>query len=292
MRLAHFSDVHLTLSPFATPWRELTLKRAANAVSYYFAGRHWRYADGRARIEALLADVDAQRPDHVLCTGDVSATALPQELAGVAALFGRLHPERFTLIPGNHDRYVRRSLGAFERHFGEQVYPFAKPLGGVTVVCIDVVRPTGLFHSTGLCGDGQRRALRQLLDGLHGQFVVLALHYGLLRADGSRDRRGHSLRDDRELLALIDDPSLPVDLVLHGHLHMPYSVQSARRHLVCAGSASDLSQPCGYNLYDIDLSSRRVRVQRRQYTPRGFVDADESWLEPLTAASSVLRSVV
>jgi 3',5'-cyclic AMP phosphodiesterase CpdA len=271
MRLAHFSDIHLTLSPFAMPARELALKRAASAFSYYFSGRRWRFAHAKERIAALLADIDAQAPDHVLCTGDLTASSLEEELAGVAALFGQRSPERFTVIPGNHDRYVRQAGGAFERYFGARTYPFMKKLGGVALIGIDVTRPTGLTNSSGLCGEAQRAALREALAGARGHFVILALHYGLLRQGGERDKRKHGLRDDLALLALIDDPTLPLDLVLHGHMHMPYAVRSARRQIICAGSATDLKQKCGYNIYEIDVASRRMRCERRRYTPEGFV---------------------
>lgn len=271
MRLAHFSDIHLSLPPLQTPPRELRLKRLANAASYYLNGRAWRFANGAERIAGLLADVDAQQPDHVLCTGDLTASSLEEELAGVAALFGQRSPERFTVIPGNHDRYVHQADGAFERYFGTRTYPFMKKLGGVALLGIDVARPTWLLDSSGTCGAPQRAALREALTSLRGEFVILALHYGLLRHNGERDKRRHGLKDDRELIALIDDPALPLDLVLHGHMHMPYTVRTQRRQVICVGSATDLKQKCGYNVYDIDTAAKTVRVERRRYTPQGFV---------------------
>lgn len=290
MRLAHFSDIHLSLPPLRTPARELRLKRVASAFSYYLNGRSWRFANGPARIAALLADIDAQQPDHVLCTGDLTASSLDEELAGVAALFGQRSPERFTVIPGNHDRYVRQASGAFERYFGARTYPFMKKLGGVVLLGIDAARPTGLTDSSGSCGDNQRAALREALASLRGEFVILALHYGLLREGGGRDKRTHGLRDDRELIALLDDPALPLDLVLHGHMHMPYMVRTQRRQVICAGSATDLKQKCGYNVYDIDMASRRVRVERRRYTPHGFVVEKVTELALLSSSGAVPKT--
>ena len=271
MRLAHFSDIHLSLPPPQTPAREIRLKRLASAASYYLNGRAWRFANGRERIAGLLADIDAQQPDHVLCTGDLTASSLEEELAGVAELFGQRSSERFTVIPGNHDRYVRQADGAFERHFGTRSYPFMKKLGDIALIGIDVAHPTSVIDSSGWCGADQRAALKEALGKLRGEFVILALHYGLLRESGARDRKRHGLRDDRELIALLDAPELPLDLVVHGHMHMPYMVRTQRRQVICAGSATDLKHKCGYNIYDIDTALRHVRVERRRYTPLGFV---------------------
>jgi 3',5'-cyclic AMP phosphodiesterase CpdA len=277
VKLAHFSDIHVTHFPLAG---EFALKRLAAVASYTLMGRGAHFEGSDGRIAALLADVDAQGVDHALCTGDLTGVSSEAEFARVAELFGaRLQqPERFTCLPGNHDRYVRGTEGRFEQHFSALCeggrFPFVKHLaGGVSVVAIDVARPTSLVDSSGLCGERQRGELLALLTdaSLKDRFVVLALHYGLLRAQGQRDRRSHGLRDDLELLALVDRDDVHLDLVLHGHMHRPYVVRTKQRTIVNAGSATDLHVPgCGYHVYDIDPSTRRVRVTRRGWTGQGY----------------------
>ncbi len=273
MRLAHFSDVHVTHFPLSGG---LALKRLAAVASYTLMGRGAHFEQSDARIAALLADVDAQGADHALCTGDLTGVSTEAEFARVAELFGpRLaQPARFTCLPGNHDRYVASAAGLFERHFGALCeggkFPFVKHLqGGVSVVGLDVARPTSLIDSSGLCGARQRGELLGVLTdaSMKDRFVVLALHYGLLRAEGQRDHRRHGLRDDLEVLALIDRDDVSLDLVLHGHMHRPYVVKTKRRTIINAGSGTDLHvKPCGYHLYDIDPAAHRVRVTRRGWT--------------------------
>ena len=273
MRLAHFSDIHVTHFPLSG---KPALKRLAAVVSYSLGGRGKHFAGSDQRIGKLLEDVDAQGVDHALCTGDLTGVSTEAEFERVAELFGpRLQQaERFTVIPGNHDRYVKGSEGLFERHFaalsGGGKFPFVKHLSdGVSVVAIDVARPTNLIDSSGLCGEQQRAALEALLTdrSLKGRFVVLALHYGLLRAEGQRDARPHGLRDDLELMALIDRDDVTLDLVLHGHMHRPYVVKTKRRTIINAGSATDLhvAQGCGYHVYEIDPATGRVKVNRRAW---------------------------
>lgn len=271
MKLAHFSDIHVTHFPLS---ERFALKRLAAVVSYSLLGRGEHFRGSDERIAKLLADVDAQQVDHALCTGDVTGVSTGAEFAKVAALFGsRLEqPAKFTVIPGNHDRYVPGVEGLFERHFGKLSegarFPFVKHVGDLTIVAIDVARPTSLVDSSGLCGVKQRHELLGILTdaSLKHRFVVLAMHYGLLRAEGQRDARNHGLRDDLEVMELIDRDDVSLDLVLHGHMHRPYVVKTKRRTIINAGSGTDLHvKGFGYNVYDIDPAAHRVRIERRAW---------------------------
>lgn len=272
MKLAHFSDIHVTHFPLSG---KPALKRLAAVVSYSLMGRGRHFAGSDHRIAKLLEDVDAQGVDHALCTGDLTGVSTEAEFARVAELFGpRLtQPQRYTVIPGNHDRYVTGTEGLFAQHFAPLSegarFPFAKQLAPrVTVVGIDVARPTSVVDSSGLCGERQRDALLGLLTdaSLKDHFVVLAMHYGLLRAEGQRDRKSHGLRDDLELMALIDREDVSLDLVLHGHMHRPYVVNTRRRTIVNAGSATDLHvKGAGYHVYEIDPAAHTVRLSRRSW---------------------------
>ncbi len=272
MKLAHFSDIHVTRFPLS---QGFALKRLAAVASFTGMGRGRDFAGSDERIAKLLSDVDELGVDHALCTGDLTGVSGDEELTRCAQLFGhRLRePSRFTVIPGNHDRYVSSQAGAFEKHFGALCeggrFPFVKRLGpGVTLVAIDVCRPTSLVDSSGLVGKAQLDALAQILTdrSLSTQFVVLALHYGLLRSDGSRDKRSHGMRDDLALMALVDRADVTVDVVLHGHMHRPYSVRTARRTVFNAGSGTDLHVACGYNVYTVDAERFTLRCERRAWS--------------------------
>lgn len=268
MKLAHFSDIHVTHFPLSGGF---ALKRLAAVTSFSLAGRGKHFEGSDQRIAALLAHVESQHVDHALCTGDLTGVATERELERAAELFGdRLRePARYTVIPGNHDRYVTSAAGLFEKHFATLCegasFPAVKHLpSGVTLVLLDAARPTSLIDSSGLIGEAQRsRALSILSDpSLKDRFVIVALHYGLLRMTGKRDSRPHGLRDDVELMNLIDRADVSVDLVLHGHLHRPFTIRTKQRHIINAGSATDLHMRCGYNVYDIDVGAHRVAITR------------------------------
>jgi 3',5'-cyclic AMP phosphodiesterase CpdA len=188
---------------------------------------------------------------------------------------------RYTVLPGNHDRYVAEDEPrVFERHFADLAdagggYPYAKRVApGVSLVVLDVTRPTGLLDSSGRAGEAQLARLAALLSAPERaeDFVIVALHYALYRAEGRRDRPSHGVRDDLALIEVLDRPASRVDLVLHGHIHRPYQVRTAHRDVSCAGSATDLHvREAGFDVYEVDLPSRRYTRARHIWDGARFV---------------------
>src|SRR5690349_18681214 len=112
--LAHLSDPHLVPLPQARPG-ELASKRL---IGYL----HWHRKRGRLYRPEMLADlvaaVHAARPDHIAVTGDLVNIALPAEIALARAwLEGLGDPEHVSLVPGNHDAYVRGAMAALGRQW-------------------------------------------------------------------------------------------------------------------------------------------------------------------------------
>jgi 3',5'-cyclic AMP phosphodiesterase CpdA len=276
MRLAHFSDIHCTINPFSDSWRRMFSKRCSGTLNYFFGGRGRHFFESEARIEALLADVEAQNVDHVLCTGDVTQMSYEREFERCASLFGdRLDlPQRYTVLPGNHDRYTPAADDErrFEKWFGsvcgQGEFPFCKSLGaGVSLVGLDPCRATSMLDSSGLLGQVQLDALAVMLEKLklNSEFVIVAIHYGVFRRSGIADRPRHGLRDYEALAELVEAASSGVEMILHGHLHAPYQLKKSHCSYVCAGSATDLYGACGYNIYDIDVAARRFSMARRNW---------------------------
>ena len=79
--LAHLSDPHLAPLP-APRWRDLAGKRALGYLNWT-RNRHKIYR--REVLDALVADMQAQRPDHIAVTGDLVNIALAAEFAPARA---------------------------------------------------------------------------------------------------------------------------------------------------------------------------------------------------------------
>ena len=102
--LAHLSDPHVP--PLARPAvGDLMSKRLLGYLSWQKRRRQIHRLDV---LESLTDDLSAQRPDHVVVTGDLVNISLPAEFETALRWLDRLGPaDRVTVVPGNHDAYVR-----------------------------------------------------------------------------------------------------------------------------------------------------------------------------------------
>jgi 3',5'-cyclic AMP phosphodiesterase CpdA len=89
--LAHLSDPHLgPLTKFSL--RELIGKRATGYVNWR---RKRRHAHDMEILGLIVADILAQKPDHIACTGDVSHIGLPTEFKTALSFLDTLGPARY-----------------------------------------------------------------------------------------------------------------------------------------------------------------------------------------------------
>ena len=91
IRIAHFTDVHITEDPRRVPRRALFSKRLLGWGNLRFGGRFEAFRNARAVARAFVADLEEVEPDAVVFTGDVTALALDSELEAARA---RLENER------------------------------------------------------------------------------------------------------------------------------------------------------------------------------------------------------
>ncbi|MFZ5475728.1 MAG: metallophosphoesterase family protein [Myxococcota bacterium] len=278
MRVAHITDLHVEVVPRAG---QLLSKRAIGAVNLYVFGRHAHFTE--ASVRACVDAVLAAAPDIVVCTGDLTATATPEEFVRARELLAPLL-ERFPFVtlPGNHDVYTRGSLGRFREHFGawahDAAFPFVIRNGGVDFVCVDVSRPDWL--SRGQAGADVLARLDALLAAGTDPAVVL-VHYPL------RDRHGEpygpatrSIVDAAALEAVIARAGR-VAAVLHGHEHHGYRTEIPRagggRPIPsfdpgASGYAwlPDRRRTAHFNVYDIDADGG-IAVERLAFDGSRFV---------------------
>jgi len=240
VRIAHFSDLHVTADPRDIAWHELLSKRFVGWLNLKLSGRHAAMLDAVKIARAFVEDIQELSPDHVLFTGDVTGLSLPSEFECARATLETLVEARNTTgIPGNHDVYLGRAAREdyFGRWFGEWLetdlqrsqlpgslqesypWPLVRLIGDeVAIICLRDSRPTPFHDSSGLVSEVQMRAAEHVLDNIVGDRVkILALHYGLRRPNGARDGYFHRLRNDEEVLDLAERKN--VTLLVHGHIH-------------------------------------------------------------------------
>jgi 3',5'-cyclic AMP phosphodiesterase CpdA len=271
-RLAHLSDLHLGPMPRVSP-RALLNQR----VLGYLSWQQRRYRVHRREVlDALVADLHEQAPDHVAITGDLVNISLPAEFVQAALWLRELgDPAWITVIPGNHDAYVKVKWREAWAHWSEymsgdepatsskedDVFPFLRRRGEVAVVGMSTAVATPPTFATGRLGRRQLKALGGILerldDGGGGGAAcrVVLLHHPPVATMTDYRRR---LVDGDEFAAALRRQR--VDLVLCGHQHifqlgaLP-SGDGSSVPVVGAPSASlhggDRHHEGGYLLYDL-----------------------------------------
>jgi len=287
MRIAHFSDVHVTEDPRRIPWRALLGKRLTGWVNLKLFGRFERFAEVPAIARAFKEDVERQEPDFLVFSGDVTALSLPSEFARAAELFAPLLARTDIVgIPGNHDVYVRseRSCRSFHAHFGcwersdlpdlagPDGYPIIRLLGQrAAIVAAQSAVPRPLWDSSGELGPAALQALERALRDprIASRTKLVCIHYAPRRASGRPDTRLHGLRDAEEFLSSAARGGAA--LVLHGHLHRRFvhgRGPVTPVPLACVGSLTDARRERAYHVYEI--ADAEVRVHVRRYRDGAF----------------------
>lgn len=242
LRLAHCSDLHL-LSLDGVRWLQYANKRWLGAVNLLSnRGRHYH----TEAFDDMVADLNGQGIDHVLCTGDITNLAFAQEFEFAKARFDRLThgASQVTVLPGNHDSYVaeggRHYSRIFAPHFqsdegwawpiasaserpesGDQyernAWPLVRVRGEVAIIGLCTSLQTPWFTAWGRIGQWQRKRLLTALRDprLIGKFRIVALHHPPVGPRAHSRIRG--LRDWQAFAETIAEAGC--ELVLHGHEH-------------------------------------------------------------------------
>jgi 3',5'-cyclic AMP phosphodiesterase CpdA len=287
--LAHLSDPHLAPLPRPQVY-ELLGKRIGGFFNWH---RNRRNLHLTAVLDRLTADVAAQHPDHLAVTGDLVNLSLAAEFAPARAWLERLGPAPdVTLVPGNHDTYVRSKARHPERFWGDfmrgdepaptdaPVFPFVRRRGPVALIGLSTAVPAPPFRATGMLGTAQLARFAELAERLRGQaFRVVLIHHPPV----SPPERHHE--------RLIDGPAFldvlkahGAELVLHGHAHVhmlqwfegPQGRVPAIGVPAASATVGGRYEAAAYNLYAIDGAPGAWRCQM---TARGLAPDGGSIIE-------------
>jgi 3',5'-cyclic AMP phosphodiesterase CpdA len=285
-RIAHLTDPHV--GPLPRPrLRELLNKRITGFVNY----RRGRQKLHDMELLALLvADMRAQAPDHIACTGDLCNVGLPSEWkTSRVFLEGLGSPETVSFVPGNHDAYVPGSLEGVLAECADWTrgddgacctFPYLRRRGPVAIVGLSSAIPTAPFVASGRLGRKQIAAAEKLLADLapDGCFRLVLVHHPP-HVGGAK--AGRNLTDASRFEEMIR--RVGAELVLHGHNHTGSLAWLEGRNgavpVIGAPSASSrgsaLVPGAEYNLYGIerDKTGFVLSAERRGLNADGAIVA-------------------
>jgi 3',5'-cyclic AMP phosphodiesterase CpdA len=243
---------------------------------------YWNWHRGRHRVhdmptlKILMDDLRRQNPDHIALTGDLVNIGLPSEFPAARSFVAPLGgPEEVSVVPGNHDVYVRGSYAAMEQSFGpfmrgddlaETAFPYMRVRNGVALIGCSSGIPTAPLLASGALGEQQMGMLGQMLSaaGEGGLIRVVMIHHPPL-ALGATFGRG--LRDAKAFETVLRKAG--AEMVLHGHNHSQSVHWLERRGhapVPVIGVASASAVPgtprhrASYHLYRFDVVDDRLRI--------------------------------
>ena len=290
--LAHLSDIHLSPMPHARR-RHLLSKRILGYVNWH---RGRKLVHRREYLDLLTRDLLERNPDHVAVTGDLVNLGLPEEFLRAADWLHHLgDPSDVTVIPGNHDAYVRLHPDKSTRHWhpymesnaaGEALFstpdtgfPFVRRFGDIGIVALSSAIPTMPFVAAGKLGKAQLEYLASALDtlGREGLFRVVLIHHPPLPGQAGWQR---GLRDAKKLRDVLKEHG--AELVLHGHRHEQtvHELETVSGTAIVVGvpSASEAIEgrapAARYNEYNIAKNGNGWRVEM---VGRAAASANQVW---------------
>jgi 3',5'-cyclic AMP phosphodiesterase CpdA len=290
--LAHLTDPHL--SPLPKPrLTQLAGKRIVGYVNWKLR-RHMHH--DAAALAEIERDLLAHNPDHIAVLGDLINICLPAEFPRAADFLARLgSPQDVTLVPGNHDSYVRSQAYTYLKYWGGYIqgdtptnniaerFPFVRRRGPVALIGLSTGHPTLPFLATGTLGRHQLERLAILLREIEseGLFRVVLIHHppaGL--------RPPHKILTDAAAFCEII-AAHGAELVLHGHDHKHSQLALQGPHgevpligLPSASTPGTDGYPAAWNLYRIGgaRGAWTCEMETRGLLPIGAVASIEKKL--------------
>ena len=281
-RLAHISDIHLGPLPALT-LLELASKRITGFVNWHRNRRRHLFAN---TLEILMEDIERRDPDHLAITGDLVNLASSLEIGTIARwLEDAGKPENISIVPGNHDAYVRGAYdkatkawypymrgdqGPDEWDEDDHVFPYLRVRGKVALIGCSTAVATPPFAASGYFGHRQARETVNMLRaaGEAGLFRVVMIHHPPIRGATSMHKRMIGIRRFGATIS-----SGGAELVLHGHTHLNtvHWLRGQTKQVPVVGIASASQGPGGhkppaaYNMFSISGGPGQWNLMRERY---------------------------
>ena len=172
---------------------------------------------------ALVAFSRQLAPDVVVLSGDITQRARRAQFAAAQAFVAAIAPARLLAIPGNHDiplfDVLTRLFNPYREHrrvFGDDLEPEIHS-ADLLAVCVNTTR--AYRHKRGQVSRAQiARVVERLRAAEPAQLRIVVVHQPVAV---ERGRDAHDLLLGAEL-AVREWSAAGADLILGGHIHLPY----------------------------------------------------------------------
>jgi 3',5'-cyclic AMP phosphodiesterase CpdA len=238
-------------------------------------------------VRLLLEDLEAQAPDYLLASGDITQAARRSEFEEAARFF-EAAPGKAFVVPGNHDipgwAVWRRLIHPYRRYrdfISEDINP-VHVAGDIAIAGFNTARRV-VYHwnwAHGRISRSQFSTLQEIGARAPDRPRIAMFHHPLLPPPpGASQRRVSRAEDFAKALS-----EAGFHIALTGHLHRTritpvtdvYHGVAPGLYAVEAGTATSSrqrNQPNEYNVIDVSNVGATVRV--RSFEGSAFVTRDE-----------------
>lgn len=242
-------------------------------------------------LAAITRDLQAGTFGHIAVTGDLVNFSLADEYKRAREWLDALGSARdVTVVPGNHDVYVRAAVSAPGSYWGDymrgddglQGFPFVRRRADAALIALSTAVPTGPFMATGRLGHRQLAGLAEALQQTRGQFRIVLIHHPPASPLRRYLRR---LTDAAALRRVLAEHG--AELLLHGHDHrraILWLDGPGRTRIPALGAPSASARAphggedgAGYNVFHIDRAAGvwRCEMIARQRASDGTIGGSD-----------------
>jgi 3',5'-cyclic AMP phosphodiesterase CpdA len=259
----------LTWNPF-----RLLSKRVFGNINWIANRRKHFFEEQLTPLPKLFKELNV---DLVLLGGDFSTTSLKEEFEKAAAWVKKIEPF-WIAIPGNHDRYTKKSCKGkhFYRYITNTRHEITHPAmffklkdqrieahkiqEGWWVIALDTCLATHLGSSEGLFSLAQEKYFRELLALIPKEDkIILFNHYPFFH----NDAKSHNLVRGEELQKLIEsEPRILLYLHGHTHRHSVADLQPCNLPIVLDSGSCAQGRKGAWNLIDIEPKGCKISTYR------------------------------
>ena len=229
--VAHLSDPHIA--------RVDQINKGDLLSKRLFGYLRWklkrRFEQSYELLTILHKDLQRSKPDHIAITGDLTQLSLPVEFTLARDWLQSLGTsEQVTVIPGNHDTYVKTLWDQTLFHWLDymlgdaqvqqtgsifslaELFPTLRIRNRIALIGINTAQPSAPHLASGAIGADQLKKLESILKQLNGQrlFRIILIHHPPISGVVNWRR---SLTDAQFLQTLLE--RYGAELVLFGHAH-------------------------------------------------------------------------
>ncbi|MBE7410757.1 MAG: metallophosphoesterase [Leptospiraceae bacterium] len=275
MKIIHISDLHL---PISIPIFSLSGKMILGYISYTLR-RKKKYPE--KIFSAILNKIKTTDYDCLIISGDITNVSSDLEFQNVSKKLSPILDERVFIIPGNHDRYVKKALrpvDLFEKYFGqftgektfeeENFYLRFKKIKSHCIIGWDSNFPNSMIKATGYVNKKVLINSKNLLHTLNLKNPIIVCHHPLWNPEDKNESSFHRLSNREEVITHLKDMS-PI-VYLHGHVHsnwVKHSDEQIPFPIVNSASSPRISDECHNSGFHIlDIHDKKIQFTRFHYS--------------------------